>query len=167
MEHIVSQWEVMYLLKAKLLLPGMFVADLGSVCSKKLYSAQLKIHMYHSKETISVRSCTTYHIVALGEFSFWWKYFLLIRFDKEALHFLPIRPLKHSWRTTCIMQRKSSILEVATSSTLFSLQNWVSFLKWYFLQLMFFKVEVSSCSKYSYLDEMKKHMYLSKENHLC
>jgi hypothetical protein len=60
----------MYLLKGKLLLPGIFMVELGSLCSKKLYSAQLKIHMYPSKETISVRSCTTCHIVALGEFSF-------------------------------------------------------------------------------------------------
>jgi hypothetical protein len=61
----------MYLLKGKLLLPAMFMVDIGSVCSKKLYSAQLEIHMYHSKEIISVRTCTIYHIVSLGEFSFW------------------------------------------------------------------------------------------------
>jgi hypothetical protein len=60
----------MYLLKGKLLLPGIFMVDIGSVCSKKLYSAQLKIHIYHSIETTSVRSCTMYHIVSLGEFSF-------------------------------------------------------------------------------------------------
>jgi hypothetical protein len=60
----------MYLLKGKLLLPGIFMVGIGSVCSKKLYSAQLKIFMDHSKETISVRSCTIYHIISLGEFSF-------------------------------------------------------------------------------------------------
>jgi hypothetical protein len=61
---------MMDLLKGKLLLPGIFMVDIGSVGTKKLYSAQLKIHMYHSKETISVRTCTIYHIVSLGEFSF-------------------------------------------------------------------------------------------------
>jgi hypothetical protein len=61
---------MMDLLKGKLLLPGIVMVDIGSVCTKKLYSAQLKIHMYQSKETISVRSCTIYHIVSLGEFSF-------------------------------------------------------------------------------------------------
>jgi hypothetical protein len=35
----------------------------------------------------------------------------------------------------------------------------------YFLQLRFFKVDVASlCSKWAYSAELKKHMYLSKEN---
>jgi hypothetical protein len=42
------------------------------------------------------------------------------------------------------------------------------FIKEYFLQLSSFKVEMADvCSKYDYWAELKKYMYLSKENYLC
>jgi hypothetical protein len=42
------------------------------------------------------------------------------------------------------------------------------FIKEYFLQLRSFKLEIGNvCSKEAFLAELKKYMYLSKENHLC
>jgi hypothetical protein len=65
-------------------------------------------------------------------------------------------------------ERNPFMLEAVASSTLFPCEIWVSFWKEYFLQLRCFKVMIGSyCSKYAYSSELKKHMHLSKENHLC
>jgi hypothetical protein len=59
------------------------------------------------------------------------------------------------------------VLEAEASGTV-SLWKLGRFEKEYFLEVMLFKVEYASfCSKYAYLAELKKHMYLSNENHLC
>jgi hypothetical protein len=47
-------------------------------------------------------------------------------------------------------------------------ENWETFGKEYNLQIMVFKVEIGSfCPKYAYSANLKKHMYLLRENHLC
>ena len=56
------------------------------------------------------------------------------------------------------------MLEAATSSVFFPFDNWVSFWKEYFLQIMDFKVEKGSfCSKQNYSAKWRKHGYLSKK----
>jgi hypothetical protein len=60
------------------------------------------------------------------------------------------------------------VLETGESSTFFPSENYVSFWKELILWHKCFKMEIGSiCSKKVYSAELKKHMYLSKENHLC
>jgi hypothetical protein len=83
-------------------------------------------------------------------------------------HFIPNRPIQLFWRKRGISPKKTICVEAGVSSTLFCCENWVHFWKEYFLPISVFKVEKCSfCSNYTYLAELKKHMYLSKEDHLC
>ena len=54
-------------------------------------------------------------------------------------HLLPNWPVQLSWRNTCIIPRKTSMLETRASSTFFHCYYWVSFWKEYFLQLRFWR----------------------------
>jgi hypothetical protein len=66
-----------------------------------------------------------------------------------------------------LLDRKPHVLEAGASSTLFTCENCVRFWKEYFLQFRFCKLEFGSlCSKQDYSVEVKKHVYLSKENHV-
>jgi hypothetical protein len=66
------------------------------------------------------------------------------------------------------LQRKPSMLDSAAFSTLIPCESWGGFGKEYFLKLTYFNREKFSVfSKYAYSAEVKKHIYLSNENHLC
>jgi hypothetical protein len=59
-------------------------------------------------------------------------------------------------------------IEAGGSRALFPCENSVYLWKEYLRQIIIFKVEKGSfCSKKAYSAELKKHMYLSKENQLC
>jgi hypothetical protein len=58
--------------------------------------------------------------------------------------------------THVFLERKPSMVEAGATSTLFSRENCVSFVKEYFLPLWWFKVEMRCvCSKYAYSLELK------------
>ena len=82
--------------------------------------------------------------------------------------FAPNTPFQLSWANTCVSPKNPSVLEVAASSTLFPSVNCISFWKGYFLQLRWFKVEIGAhfCTL-AYSAELKKHMYVSRQNNIC
>jgi hypothetical protein len=60
-----------------------------------------------------------------------------------------------------------SVLDAGSSSTVFQCENWVSFSEYYFMQIKILMVEKGSfCSKVYYSAELKKRIYLYKENPL-
>jgi hypothetical protein len=63
-------------------------------------------------------------------------------------------------------KKKPSMLEATASSSLFSCDNWVSSCKEFFLECVFLSGDRLSVFQKAYSAELKKHMYLSKDNHL-
>jgi hypothetical protein len=169
--HIVSLWEWNSFVKGICPANHSFLLENGNGCSNRPNSAKLKKHKSHSKEhNLCYKLQNLVHCFPVkNEFVFerniswkvcFWKWWWTL-FD-------PKRPVQLSWRNTSICPRQPSVVKAGSSRTVFSCENSGSFGKEYCLKITVLKVEIGSvCSKEECSAELKKHMYPSKENHLC
>jgi hypothetical protein len=142
-----------------------FKVEIGSVSSKQAYSAELKKHMYLSKENhlclkvqqqahrFPVRTELVFErsTSCNSEFSRWLK-------D----NFVPNRPFQLSWRNTCIRPMNTICVRSDSIYHLTSLWNFVSFWMEFFLQLWYFKVyRLTQLSWRNTGNSSKKKNYLS------
>jgi hypothetical protein len=122
------------------------------------------------KKSKCIRRNSICDIVSIWELRVFWRvYFLQSMFSQwSKAHFVPNRALQLLEDTHVSPERKPCVWEAGAPSPLFPCDDCVTFWQEYFLQILDCKVEKESfSSKYDYSDKGKKHMYFSKENHLC
>jgi hypothetical protein len=124
---------------------------IGSVCSKKAYSPDLKKHMYLSKEKHLWKQLPHLAHCFPGRFQLVFErstscYSKFSRWKRLIL--LQIHQFSLVGETHVSLEGNPSVLEAQARSTLFLCENWVSFWKKSFLKISSFKVEIGTfCCK--------------------
>ena len=100
---------------------------------------------------------------------FWKEYFLkIIVYKVETSSFGSKYASSAKWKKHVYLSKKPSVLHAGACRILIPCEYGVRFSIQCFLLPNYFEMEiVAPCSKYRFSAELKKPMYLSKENHLC
>jgi hypothetical protein len=99
---------------------------------------------------------------------FWKEYFLqIIVFKVEKCSYCSKEAYSAKLKKHMYLLKETSLLEVETSSTLLPSENSVSFWENTSCTSAFSKLTKAQLIQQAYSAKLKKHIYLSKGNHLC